>query len=320
MIKVEGLTISIKKKAQTYALLRDVNFSLEQGQTLSLVGESGSGKSLITYAVLGMLNHLEGLEGVVGLPGQKNVLRLSSKELRRFRREQIGYIPQNPRECLTPTLKVGSQLTEVIAVKTDRSVRAGRLIARDLLQSLGFPDPEKVLKMYPHQLSGGMCQRVAIAMAVVSRPALVVADEPTSSLDLLIKQEIIKVIKSVQTEQGFALILVTHDLDLAFNCSNKIAVVYGGRLVETGTAHNLSNKPRHPYTRSLVRCSSRTGADKSIHYIPGEPVSIYTRFKGCRYFNRCLSRLEICETREPAWVNLGDGQVACWHYGRDEST
>ncbi|HHU86020.1 MAG: ABC transporter ATP-binding protein [Pelotomaculaceae bacterium] len=312
MTKVEGLSISIKKKNRTYSLVRDVCFKIEQGQILGIVGESGSGKSLITSAILGMLNHLEGLEGSVEVSG-RNILKASPQELRSLRRDLIGYIPQNPRESLTPTLKVGSQLVEVIAAKTGRNGRECRPVAGELLQSLGFSAPEKILQMYPHQLSGGMCQRVAIAMAVVSRPALVVADEPTSSLDLLIKHEIMKVIRSIQAKQGFALILVTHDLDLAFSSSDQIAVVYGGRLVEMGTAEELMLRPGHPYTRDLVRCFTRSGAENcGSYYIPGEPLSIYTRFTGCRYFNRCRLRLEICETKEPACVRLDNGRVACW--------
>jgi oligopeptide/dipeptide ABC transporter ATP-binding protein len=314
MTKVDGLNISIKNKNGTYSLVRDVSFNLEQGRTLAIVGESGSGKSLITSAILGMLNHLEGLEGSVEVCG-RNVLRASPRELRSLRRDLIGYIPQNPRESLTPTLKVGSQLVEVIAAKTGRKGRECLPAAESLLSSLGFSGPERILSMYPHQLSGGMCQRVAIAMAVVSRPALVVADEPTSSLDPLIKHEIMKVIKSIQAEQGFALILVTHDLALAFSCSDQIAVVYGGRLVETGTAEELLLRPGHPYTRDLVRCFTRSGAENcGSYYIPGEPVSIYTRFPGCRYFNRCRLRLEISETKEPACVCRDNGRVACWLY------
>jgi oligopeptide/dipeptide ABC transporter ATP-binding protein len=319
MIKVEGLCLSVNKKKSTFRLVRDVNYSLEQGETLAIVGESGSGKSLITYALLGMLNHLEGLEGTVEAFGQKNILKASSKEIRRLRRNKIGYIPQNPRESLTPTLRIGSQLAEVVAAKTGKSRRSCRLISRNLLQPLGFSEPEKVLQMYPHQLSGGMCQRVAVAMAIASSPAAVVADEPTSSLDLLTKYEIIKVIKSAQEEQRFTLVLVTHDLDLAFKYCNKIAVVYGGRLFEMGTANELYVRPRHPYTRGLVRCFTGAGmANSGLHYIPGEPVSIYTQFTGCRYFNRCQMRLEICEVKEPPCVRTDGRRVACWLYGRDE--
>ncbi|HPZ42967.1 MAG TPA: ABC transporter ATP-binding protein [Bacillota bacterium] len=314
MTKVDGLSISIKNKKGTWSLVRDVSFSLERGRTLAIVGESGSGKSLITSAILGMLNHLEGLEGSVEVCG-RDVLKASSRELRTLRRNLIGYIPQNPRESLTPTLKVGSQLVEVIAAKTDRKGRECRLVAESLLSSLGFSGPERILSMYPHQLSGGMCQRVAIAMAVVSRPALVVADEPTSSLDPLTKHKIMEVIKGIQAEQGFGLILVTHDLDLAFSSSDQVAVVYGGRLVETGAAEELLLRPGHPYTSDLVRCFTRSGAEKGgSYYIPGEPLSIYTSFPGCRYFNRCRQRLEICETKEPACVRRDRGRVACWLY------
>ena len=233
---------------------------------------------MITSAILGMLNHLEGLEGSVEVSG-RNILKASPQELRSLRRDLIGYIPQNPRESLTPTLKVGSQLVEVIAAKTGRNGRECRPVAGELLQSLGFSAPEKILQMYPHQLSGGMCQRVAIAMAVVSRPALVVADEPTSSLDLLIKHEIMKVIRSIQAKQGFALILVTHDLDLAFSSSDQIAVVYGGRLVEMERRRSML-RPGHPYTRDLVRCFTRSGAENcGSYYIPGAPQHLHPVYR-----------------------------------------
>lgn len=318
MIEVTDLCVGIRKNKSVIPLLKDVSFNLEPGATLGIIGESGSGKSLVTYALLGLLKHTASLEGNIIVCGSGNTLEAGRQEIRRLRRQKIGYVPQNPQGALTPSLTIGAQLKEVIAVKTGLRRKKAMDYAGELLVKVGFNEPGQILRMFPHQLSGGMCQRVAVAMAVAGGPEVILADEPTSSLDLSSKIEIMTLLRQAQEEYNFAMILVTHDLGLALKYCNTLAVFYSGRLVEAGVAREVCFSPRHPYTKDLFGCffHEMKGQDSSV--LKNEPPVLNDRLPGCRYLACCHESIPACEIKEPAATRIGSGQIACWLYGGGE--
>lgn len=319
MIDVSDLSVGIRKNKALVPLLKDVSFSLEQGETLGIIGESGSGKSLVTYALLGLLNHTAKLAGNISLCGCPNLLKAGRQEIRKLRRQKIGYVPQNPQGSLTPTRKISAQLQEVIAVKTGMRRKAAAIYAAELLSQVGFNEPGRILGSFPHQLSGGMCQRVAVAMALAGLPEIIVADEPTSSLDQLSKTEIMMLLRKAQEEYNFAMVLVTHDLGLALKYCNRLAVFYSGRLVELGTTGEVCYNPRHPYSKNLFGCffNEMQGCENKV--LQNEYPSLYDRLPCCRYLACCRESITVCELKEPALTRTGSSQVACWLYGGGEN-
>jgi oligopeptide/dipeptide ABC transporter ATP-binding protein len=319
MIDVADLSVSIRKDKAVIPLLKNVSFRLGPGETLGIIGESGSGKSLVTYALLGLLNHTAGLEGSIAVCGCRNLLKAGRKEIRQLRRQKIGYVPQNPQGSLTPTRKIKAQMQEVIAVKTGLRGKEAANYAAELLVKVGFSEPGRILRMFPHQLSGGMCQRIAVAMAIAGRPEVVLADEPTSSLDLLSKTEIMTLLGKAQKEYNFAMVLVTHDLGIALTYCNTLAVLYSGRLVEMGDTGELCFYPRHPYSKSLFGCFFNETQERQSALFHGEPPVFNDRAPGCRYFACCRERTTACEVQEPVLVRIGTGQVACRLYDGGEN-
>ncbi|MDD4237263.1 MAG: ABC transporter ATP-binding protein [Desulfotomaculaceae bacterium] len=319
MIEVKNLSVSIHKNKAVIPLLKDVSFSLGPGKTLGIIGESGSGKSLVTYALLGLLNRTADLAGNIAVCGCSNLLKAGRQEIRQLRRHKIGYVPQNPQGSLTPSRKIGAQLQEVIAVKTGLRANSVANYAAELLVKVGFSEPGQILRNFPHQLSGGMCQRVAVAMAIAGGPEIILADEPTSSLDLVSKNEIMTLLGKAQEECNFAMILVTHDLGLALQYCHTLAVFYSGRLVELGDTGEVCFHPRHPYTKNLFGCffHEMKGREDTVFQV--DPPVLYERLPGCRYFACCHESIPACELKEPAPTRLGSGQVACWLYDRGES-
>lgn len=314
VIEVRDLCVSIRKNKAVIPLLKNVSFSLGPGETLGIIGESGSGKSLITYALLGLLNHTAILGGSIALCGCRNLLKARQKDIRELRRHKIGYVPQNPQGALTPNLKIGAQMREVIAVKTRLRGKDAASYAVRLLAGVGFDEPDRVLRMYPHQLSGGMCQRVAIAMAIAGGPEILLADEPTSSLDLLSKIEIMTLLKKAREDYNFAMILVTHDLELALKYCNKLAVLYSGRLVEMGDTGEVSRCPRHPYSKDLLGCFFHETNRHERVVLKDEPGVFCDRLPGCRYLACCRESISPCGIEEPPLTSMGNVQVACWLY------
>lgn len=319
MIEITDLSVSIHKNKAVFPLLKDVSFSLEAGDTLGIIGESGSGKSLVIYALLGLLNHTASLAGNIEVCGCRNLLMAGRQKMQQLRRHKIGYVPQNPQGSLTPSRKIGAQLQEVIAVKTGLRRKGAANYAAELLFKVGFSEPGQILRMFPHQLSGGMCQRVAVAMAIAGGPDIILADEPTSSLDLVSKNEIMTLLRKAQNEYNFAMVLVTHDLGIASQYCHTLAVFYSGRLVELGDSGEVCLYPRHPYTKNLFGCffHEMKGRENTIFH--AEPPVIYDRLPGCRYFPCCHERIPACEIKEPLPNQIGSGQVACWLYDRSEN-
>ncbi|HTJ59491.1 MAG TPA: ABC transporter ATP-binding protein [Devosiaceae bacterium] len=309
-LQVSGLTVG----TDGYDLVQSVSLSVRPGETLCLVGESGCGKSLTCMAALQLLSApLSIKSGSVKLFGEELVGR-PERELNQMRGRDVAMIFQNPMAALNPVQRVGRQIAEAILIHTGKSAGEAERETLALLDHVGIPEPARHAKFYPHQLSGGMCQRVMIAMGLACRPKLLIADEPTTALDVTIQAQILRLLKRLQGETGMALVLVTHDLGVVAEIADTVAVMYAGRIVEQGPVDELFDAPRHPYTRALMACrvNGESGQGR-LAAIEGVVPSPKARPAGCAFAPRCPSVLSICSTRTPRLDPVSDGRllVAC---------
>lgn len=300
-----------------------VSFDLEEGETLGLVGESGSGKSVTNLALMGLVPSPPGVVEAASLTfGGRDLLGLSPKELRRLRGKEIAMVFQDPMTSLNPLLTVGKQLTEVLDVHERITRREARRRAIQGLDDVGIPAPERRLSQYPHELSGGMRQRVMIAMGLLCKPRVLLADEPTTALDVTIQAQILELMKDLQRTSGTAIVLVTHDLGVVAGMSDRVNVMYAGKLVETASAEALFESPRHPYTKGLLGSVPRLDGDPgaSLESIPGVPPDLAALPPGCAFAPRCGYRTEHCEREVPGLFGVVDGPTerrsACFESGR----
>ncbi|MGH2909608.1 MAG: ABC transporter ATP-binding protein [Solirubrobacteraceae bacterium] len=298
ILSVRDLKVSFRTDDETVRAVRGVSFDLAPGQILGLVGESGSGKSTVAMA-LTALNRTRNsrFEGEV-LYGGRDLLALSDSELRGVRGAQIAMIFQDPMTSLTPVHRVGSLITEVLRAHEPISRKAARARAVELLAEVGIPDPARRVDDFPHEFSGGMRQRVMIAMALACRPAVLIADEPTTALDVTIQAQIMRLIRRLQADHSTAVVLITHDLGVVAQSAETVAVMYAGRLVEQGTAGDLFARPRHPYTQALLASIPRVDRPRAarLQSIDGQPPSMARGDEGCAFAPRCPFSTQICET------------------------
>jgi len=291
-----------------------VSFSVARGRIMGLVGESGSGKSMIGYSIMGLIDAPGKIvSGRILLQG--NDLRsLDAEALRRVRGNRIAMIFQDPMMTLNPVLRIDTQMTEAIQAHHPVSAAAARERARQALVRVGIPSPDERLRAYPHQFSGGMRQRVAIAIALLNKPALLIADEPTTALDVTIQGQILSEVQQLCRESGAALIWITHDLSLVAGLADEVSVMYAGRIVEQGTVDEILDRPLHPYTRGLIdSVPSRNVRGRPLRQIPGMTPSLLDLPAGCPFRNRCLRASDICGT-EPGVDPAGTGRhVRCFH-------
>nr|WP_255720760.1 ABC transporter ATP-binding protein [Acuticoccus kalidii] len=295
-------------------LVEEVSFSVRPGETLCLVGESGCGKSLTLMAMLGLLRAPLAAEGSVRLAGRQ-MIGTPDAALDEIRGRDAAMIFQNPMSALNPLRTVGRQIEEALRLHTDLGGRARRREVVALLDRVGIADPARRAHAYPNQLSGGMCQRVMIAMAIASRPKVLLADEPTTALDVTIQAQILDLLKALQVETGMALVFVTHDLGVVAEIADRVAVMYAGRIVETGPADALFGDPRHPYTRALVECQigPATPRGAMLDTIEGSVPPPGARPGGCAFATRCSAAMGICTVAPPA-VSVGPDHVASCHF------
>jgi oligopeptide/dipeptide ABC transporter ATP-binding protein len=292
-----------------------VSFRIDRGETLALVGESGSGKSLTSLALLKLVPPpgIIARGSVIRLDGQ-DVLAQEGEALRAIRGGRIGLVFQDPTTSLNPVLTVGYQVQE--AVTAHRKLRAGDAKARviALLDEVGIPDPAGRYGAYPHQLSGGLRQRVMIAIALAGEPDLLVADEPTTALDVTVQAQILELLDRLKQNRGMAILLITHDLGVVAGRADRVAVMYGGELVEQAPTADLFKSPGHPYTRALLRSIPRlTGPIGKLTPIPGQVPLPYAWPSGCRFHPRCAERFDPCASRSPGWFPAGaDRRARCW--------
>lgn len=320
LLEVNGLQASIKTKWQTYHAIEDVTFSVEQGEILGIVGESGCGKSMTALSILRLVAsppvYITG--GEIRYRG-KNLLEMDEKEIRKIRGNKISMIFQEPMTSLNPVYTVGNQITEVIRLHQKVGKEEAQAQALQMLRMVGIPAPEQRIKEYPHQLSGGMRQRVMIAMALACRPELLIADEPTTALDVTIQAQILEELKNLQREFGMSIILITHDLGVVADMAQNMLVMYGGEVVEYGPTKELFRHPRHPYTEGLLRSIPRLDeAVRKLNVIKGAVPSLDSMPEGCRFCPRCEYATERCHKEKPPLREIDGCTVRCWQYQQEK--
>ena len=314
LLQVNGLRVAYPAGAGEVRAVDGVSFQMERGSVLGVVGESGCGKSTLACAIARILpepGHVAG--GEILLDGV-DVLRCPAGELRRLRREKIAMIFQDPAAALNPVMRVGAQLSENLRLRARLSHAEARQRALRLLRAAGLHEPERCLRQYPHELSGGMRQRVMIAMALACRPELLLADEPTTALDATIQGQILRLILDQSRERGMAVLLITHDLGVVAEVADVVGVMYAGRLVERAPARELFADPRHPYTRGLMHSapSRRSMGLSRLPTIPGSVPSLQNMPSGCPFQPRCPEAMPRCTEAMPPSFVRGEHAVACW--------
>jgi peptide/nickel transport system ATP-binding protein len=316
LLEVRDLTVQFHRKGEpSFTAVDKVSFDVEPGQTVGLVGESGCGKSVTSLAIMGLLPK-RGAEvtGSVQFEGT-DLLRLSDKQLRDKRGRDLGMVFQDPLSSLNPVIPIGLQVTEVLERHRGLSRKAAMVEAAELLEKVGIPDPNRRLTEYPHQLSGGMRQRALIAIALACRPRLLIADEPTTALDVTIQAQILALLKELVQDLGTALVMITHDLGVVAGLCDEVNVLYAGRVVEKAQRHELFAQPRHPYTHGLLASIPRLDAPRGerLNPIQGSVADNIPWDHGCAFAPRCPNALDICRQVTPVQEDIGGGRLLRCH-------
>jgi oligopeptide/dipeptide ABC transporter ATP-binding protein len=313
LLEIAGLRTEFRTAAGVIAAVDGISYSVDAGETVAIVGESGSGKSVSALSILRLVASPPGriVGGAVRFMG-RDLLTLSDAEIRQVRGRDIGMVFQEPMTSLNPVLTIGRQITETLEHHLKLSESAARARAVELMQQVGIADPERRLSQYPHQLSGGMRQRVMIAIAIACRPKLIIADEPTTALDVTIQAQILELLKRLTRELGVALIVITHNLGVVARYADRVNVMYAGRIVETGTAREVYGNPRHPYTLALLRSVPRLDRPRQARLDPveGQPPDLTRLDAGCAFRPRCRFAAEACAAAVPPLEAIGDGHFA----------
>lgn len=316
MLEVRDLGVSFGNAEP----LSGVGFSLAKGETLGIVGESGSGKSLTAMSIMGLLPLSGGRinSGSIIFDGQE-LVNLPEADYRKLRGGRIGLITQNPMTSLDPLLKIGPQVDAVAVLHLGMNVHQARARSIEILGSLRIPEPALICERYPHQMSGGMKQRIVIAMALAANPDVLVADEPTTALDVTVQAQIIRLLDDLVKERDLALVLITHDMSVVAQTCDNVVVMYAGRVIEHGPVANIFDAPRHPYTQALIRCIPKgLDAHEQLSGIPGTVPTVLNYPQGCAFHPRCAHAQEICTSVRPLNVQLGESAAAC-HFAGDVS-
>ncbi|MDD3409392.1 MAG: ABC transporter ATP-binding protein, partial [Eubacteriales bacterium] len=295
LLQVKDLHTSFFTESGEVKAVNGLSFNLERGKVLGIVGESGSGKSVTAYSILRILTDPGRVTGGEVLFNGENVLAYTPQQMHSFRGSRISMIFQDPMTCLNPVYTVGNQLREAIRIHTNRTHDQINARALEMLQLVGVNEPEKRLKQYPYELSGGMRQRVMIAMALACEPDVLIADEPTTALDVTIQAQILELMQSLQQQMGMAIIMITHDLGVIADICDEIIVMYAGRVCERGTADEIFYNPCHEYTKGLIRSIPKmTGTHERLIPIAGSPVDLLNLPAGCAFASRCDCAMKIC--------------------------
>ena len=314
LLEVSNLRISLRTHDDAVRAVRGVSFSLEPKETLAIVGESGSGKSMTVKGIMKLLPKTGRIEsGKIVLDG-RDITRCSERRMRRLNGSEISMIFQDPMTSLNPTMTVGKQIMEVLREHEKMSRPAMKARTLELLGLVGISYPEKRFSQYPHQLSGGMRQRVVIAMALACNPKVLVADEPTTALDVTIQAQILDLMKSLQSRISTSIILITHNLGVVANIADKVAVMYGGKIVESGTVEEIFYGAQHPYTLGLIASIPKIhGGSAELKAIPGTPPDLTDPPKGCPFAPRCEKAMKVCRLIPPEDTRItATHRSACW--------
>ncbi|PEE40698.1 ABC transporter ATP-binding protein [Bacillus pseudomycoides] len=312
LLEVKDLQVSFDTHAGEVQAVRGVTFDLKKGETLAIVGESGSGKSVTSKALMGLIPNPPGRikNGEIVFDG-RDLTKLTEKEMQQVRGKEIAMIFQDPMTSLNPTMTIGNQIMEGLIKHQGMSKADARKVALELLDLVGIPNPEARLKQYPHQFSGGMRQRVVIAMALACNPKLLIADEPTTALDVTIQAQILELMKDIQQKTEAAIIFITHDLGVVANVADRVAVMYAGKVVEIGTVDEIFYNPKHPYTWGLIASMpSLDGSEAELYAIPGTPPDLLKPPKGDAFAPRNPQALKIDFEMEPPLFKVSDTHYA----------
>jgi oligopeptide transport system ATP-binding protein len=316
-LRIRGLSVSYATDHGRIEAVRDIDIDVAAGEFLGIVGESGSGKTQLLLSVLGLSAPRAELRGSIRYREQE-LLRLDSAALNQVRGNRISMVFQDPMTALNPYLRVGIQIAEVLRVHRGASARAAEQRAIDMLQSVHMPDAQRRMRQYPHELSGGMRQRVMIAMALIAEPEILLADEPSTALDVTVQAQILSLFRELRARTGTAIVLVTHDLGVIAEVADRVAVMYAGRVIEQAPVHELFAHPRHPYTEALQQSIPRIDAARPAHLpsIAGAPPDPASLPPGCAFAPRCIYRMPICDAVAPPLLEDRPGHwKACHHDG-----
>ncbi len=321
LVDIKNERLSFFTPAGEVKALNDVSLYLEDGEVLGIVGESGSGKSVTSYSIMGITADPGRIIGGTVTFNGHQIEKLSEKEMRKIRGKEVSMIFQDPMTSLNPVYTIGNQIEEAILLHTDKSRTEARERAVELLRLVGINEPEKRIKQYPHELSGGMRQRVMIAIALACEPKLLIADEPTTALDVTIQAQILELIMELKEKLGMAVILITHDLGIVSSMCDRIAVMYAGKVIECGSTDNIFYEPKHEYTRGLLRSVPRLDEKESqrLVAIEGTPVDMLNPPAGCPFAPRCPKCMKICLREMPPYTYFSDIHYsACWLNQKEE--
>lgn len=315
LLKVDHLNISFFSPDGEVNAVRNVSFFVKEGESLGIVGESGSGKSVTALSVLKLLSSNGKVMGGDVWLNDRNLMDLNNTEMRKIRGGKISMIFQDPMSSLNPVIGVGDQVSEILLEHQDIKPKEAKAKVLELFRLVQIPEPEKRYSNYPHEFSGGMRQRAMIAMALACKPELLIADEPTTALDVTIQDQILKLLRQLQEEMNMSIIFITHDLGVVAEICSRVMVMYGGMVMETADVETIFNHPQHPYTIGLLQSISKINQDKSIHLrpIPGSPPDMSNPPSGCPFNPRCAYAREICTMEIPEKYQISDQHFSrCW--------
>lgn len=315
LLEIKDLKISFFTPAGEVKAVGGISYDLNYGEVMGIVGESGSGKSVEAYSIMGLLQSPgKVVGGSINFDGE-DVLAKTEKEMQDFRGNSVSMIFQNPMTCLNPVYTIGNQLIEAVRVHKKISKSEAKAKAVEMLKLVGINNPERRMDQYPHEFSGGMRQRVMIAMGLICDPKMLIADEPTTALDVTIQAQIIELMKGIQQKTEMAIIFITHNLGVVAEICDRVSVMYAGKIVEQGSVEDIFYQPKHPYTLGLLRSMPRVDAEEYERLIPieGTPVDMLNPPSGCPFGPRCEYCMKICLRVEPPNIDLGNGhRAACW--------
>lgn len=319
ILDVRNLSVNFKTRKGEFTVVQDVSFHVERGEVLGIAGESGCGKSVTSLSILGLLPENGYLPSGEILFDERDLAKMSDLALCDIRGNEIAMIFQDPLSSLNPTMSIGDQLVEPYRVHRHYSTQQAEKTAVEMLKKVGIPSPEKRMKEYPHQLSGGMRQRVMIAMALSCEPKLLIADEPTTALDVSIQAQILKLMQQLNEDSGTSIMLITHDMGVIAEMCDKVMIMYAGKAVEYGPVDDIFFSPRHPYTKGLLASIPSLDHDvEQLSTIEGNVPSPTSMPAGCRFSPRCGQCMEICRHQHPPMLKAGDTEVACFLYSSED--
>lgn len=316
ILEVKNLAVSFKTFFGEVEAVRNINFNVGKRETVAIVGESGCGKSVTANSIMRLLPMPPAFfRGGEILFNGEDIIKKTESQMQKIRGNQISMVFQDPMTSLNPTMKIGKQIVEGLVKHQKLSRADAQAKAIDMLNLVSVPQPEKRINQYPHEFSGGMRQRVMIAIAMVSNPQLLIADEPTTALDVTVQAQILELMKEIQDKLDMAIILITHDLGIVADMSDKVIVMYAGQILEQGLTDEIFKNPKHPYTRKLLASVPRLdmARDERLHSIEGSPPDLYIPPKGCSFYDRCDYAMKVCKGNVPDFENHNETHISrCW--------